>query len=218
MELIVHTRNLTISYCTSTHRRTKSIANPPQIIKQLPNSTSEKLSKNSDLKYTNSKSEKTKTRTRNKIWFNPPFRKSVLTNVAKGFPQLVTKHFRRRHKLHKIFNLITVKASCSCLNNMSRIIKGNNQKDVSKLRDQSSKCSCENKAECPVERNCQANNVVLKCEVIRPLPKKFYLGLAQGEWKSRFYNHNLNTRDITTRQCFQVTCGTGKAFQVKHLT
>ena len=115
---------------------------PPQIIKQLPNSISERLSKNSsnqevfntakveyedalkksgynvDLKYTDNKSEKPKTRKRNIIWFNPPFSKSVSTNVAKTFLQLVTKHFPRSHKLHKIFNRNTVKVSYSCMNNM----------------------------------------------------------------------------------------------------
>ena len=74
---------------------------PPQIIKQLPNSISERLSKKSsnqevfntakveyedalkksgynvDLKYTNKKSEKPKRRKGNIIWFNPSFNKSV---------------------------------------------------------------------------------------------------------------------------------------------
>ena len=51
-----------------------------------------------------------------------------------------------------------------------------------------------------MEGNCQVNNVVYKYEVTRPLPKKVYLGLAEGEWKSRLYNGklSLNTRDIST--------------------
>ena len=84
--------------------------------KQLSNSISERLSKNSsnqevfntakveyedalkksgynvDLKYTDNKSEKPKTRKRHIIWFNPPFSKSVSINVAITFLQLVTKH------------------------------------------------------------------------------------------------------------------------------
>ena len=124
-----------------------SLNHPPQIIKQLPNSISEKLSKNSsnqevfnkakveyedalkksgynvDLKYTNNKSEKPKTRKWNIIWFNPPFSKSVSTNVAKTFLQLVTKHFPRSHKLHKIFNRNTVKVSYSCKISSRNIIK-----------------------------------------------------------------------------------------------
>ena len=81
----------------------------PQIIKQLPNSIFERLSNKSskqeisntaevecedalktsgynvDLKYTNNKSEKLKTRKRNMIWFNPNFSKFVLTNGAGTF-------------------------------------------------------------------------------------------------------------------------------------
>ena len=34
------------------------------------------------------------------------------------------------------------------------------------------------KAECPMEGNCQVKNVVYKCDVTRPLPKKVYLELA----------------------------------------
>ena len=61
----------------------------------------------------------------------------------------------------------------------------------------------EKKAECPMEGNCQVNNVIYKCDVTRPLPKKVYLELAEGERKSHFYNHKLSFR-----QRFQVTCGT----------
>ena len=43
-----------------------------------------------------------------------------------------------------------------------------------------------------MEGNCQVNNVVYKYDVTRKLPKKMYLGLAEGEWKSRFYNRKLS--------------------------
>ena len=86
--------------------------------------------------FTNNKSEKPKTGKQNIIWFNPPFIKSISTNVAKTFLQLVTKHFPRCQKLHKIFNRNTVKVSYSCMNNMSNIIKGHNKKVISKPHDQ----------------------------------------------------------------------------------
>ena len=48
-----------------------------------------------------------------------------------------------------------------------------------------------------MEGNCQVNNGVYKCDVTRPFPKKLYLGLAEEEWKSRFYNHKLSfTQEI----------------------
>ena len=43
-----------------------------------------------------------------------------------------------------------------------------------------------------MEGNGQVNDLVYKCDVTRPLPKKVYLGLEGGEWKSRFYNHKLS--------------------------
>ena len=43
-----------------------------------------------------------------------------------------------------------------------------------------------------MEGNCQVNSLVYKHDVTRVLPKKVYLGLAEGEWKSCFYNHELS--------------------------
>ena len=60
-----------------------------------------------------------------------------------------------------------------------------------------------------MEGNCQVNNVVYKCDVTRPLPNKVYLGLAEGEWKSRFYNRKLS---------FKHKRYSKEIFQLKHLT
>ena len=67
-------------------------------------------------------------RSRNTIWFNPPFSQNVQTNVAKSFLQLVDKHFPRSHKLHKIFNRNNLKVSHSCTTNMANIINSHNKK------------------------------------------------------------------------------------------
>ena len=75
---------------------------------------------------------------------------------------------------------------------MSKIIKRYNKKFTWKPHDQRTICNCTKKAGCPMEGNCQVNNVVYKCDKTRPLPKKVYLGLAEGGWKSRFYNHKLS--------------------------
>ena len=60
------------------------------------------------------------------------------------------------------------------MNNMSNIIKGHNKKVISKPHDQRPKCNCRKEAECPIEGNCQVNNVICKCDVTRSLPKKMY--------------------------------------------
>ena len=68
------------------------------------------------------------------------------------------------------------------------------------------------KSERPMEGNCQVNDIVHKYNVTRSLPKKVYLGLhAVGEWKSRFYNHNLSFKHkkynfklhVSLEKCFK---------------
>ena len=54
---------------------------------------------------------KRKRKPRKIIYFNPPFSKSVKTNVIKLFLSMIDKHFPKGHKLHKCFNRNTVKAT-----------------------------------------------------------------------------------------------------------
>ena len=83
-----------------------------------------------DFKYTKNQRQKPKNRSRNIIWFNPPFNKAVSTNIAKIFLRLINRHFPKSHRLHKIFNRNTVKVSYSCMQNMSKIYKGHNRKST----------------------------------------------------------------------------------------
>ena len=50
-------------------------------------------------------------RHRNIIWFNPPYSRAVITNVAKKFLQLIDLHFPPSNKFHKISNRNNVKVS-----------------------------------------------------------------------------------------------------------
>ena len=190
---------------------------PPQIIKQLPDSISERLSKNSsDEKIFNStkneyeealrkngysaklefKNQQTNTDTRNQnrkrniIWFNPPYSNAVSTNVAQKFLHLIDKHFTRENKLHKIFNRNTVKVSYSCTENVAQIIKAHNKNITSVNNEASLECNCRKKPECPLEGKCRTKNVIYKCVVTASnKPDKVYIGLSEPEWKKRFYNH-----------------------------
>ena len=78
------------------------------------------------------------------------------------------------------------------MTNMSKIIKEHNKNVTSKPRDQGPKCNCRKKAECQMEGNCLVIYVVYKCDVIRPMSKKVYLEIAEGEWKNRFNYHKLS--------------------------
>ena len=97
---------------------------PPSVIKQIPASISGRLSNNSSNEdiFNTAKPENesalqnsgystplsfsprkpTKRKKRNIIWFNPPYNRSVQTNISRIFLNLINKHFPNSSKLHKI--------------------------------------------------------------------------------------------------------------------
>ena len=120
---------------------------PTQITKQLSNSISKRLCENSaseqvfntvkpvyekalhktgyksSLKYSEEIYQyNSKKRTRNIIWFNPPFPETVI-HFLKIFFTLLDKYFAKSHSLCKIFNRNTIKVSYSCMNSVSQIMK-----------------------------------------------------------------------------------------------
>ena len=129
--------------------------NSPSILKQLPKSIEKRISETSSNKdifdesikpYKDALKEsgfsealnyiapttnkKQKNRKRKIIWFNPPFSKSVKSNIGRIFLRLLSKHFPRNHTMHKIFNRNTVKISYSCLKNISSIISSHNRNNT----------------------------------------------------------------------------------------
>ena len=126
------------------------------------------------------------------------------------FLQLVTRYFSRSNKLHRNFNQNTVKASYSSMNNVSKIIKGHDKKVTSKPRDQTPKCNCREKAECPMKGNCQVAHIIIKTWSNKTLTKKSLSWTCRGRTVSITASYHSNTRDIPIRQYFQITCGTWK--------
>ena len=206
---------------------TTSSDHPPQFIKQLPNSINKKLIENSSNKavFDASKNEyeealhkngyksnlefqkeissekKNRQRRRNIIWFNPLFSQTVKTNIARLFLRLLDKHFPRLHILCNIFNRNTVKVSYSCMENLAQIIKKHNQRNSSHKQKPIPSCNCRNKDVCPMNRKCQVQNVVYKGTVSATpnFPKQAYLGVAEDDWKQRFYNHKKSIKNKSCR-------------------
>ncbi len=84
-----------------------------------------------NLNKTGASSQANSTRRRNIIWFNPPFSKSVKTNVGRTFLNLIDKHFPASNPLHKIFNRNNVKVSYSYMENIKSTISSHNHKLLS---------------------------------------------------------------------------------------
>ena len=55
------------------------------------------------------------------IRFNPPFSKSVITNIGKKLLALVKKHFVPGSALYSVCNISTIKFSYSCTKNTRTI-------------------------------------------------------------------------------------------------
>ena len=194
---------------------------PPNIIKQLPISVEDRLRSLSsskrifdeaaryyqgildksgfDYKIEYKKKEVRKAprnRSRKIIWFNPPFSKSVSTNVAKEFLNLVDKHFDEHHKFKKIFNRQNLKVSYSCMRNISSIVTGHNRKILNEDTTKNERrCNCPANTECPLEGQCLSRNTIYSGKITSNLPNygtKEYIGLSEPEWKKRLANHKTS--------------------------
>ena len=208
---------------------------PPSILKNIPESINKRISKNSSdenkfkeiaptynealkksgyaytLSYTKeneNNNNKKRTRKRNITWFNAPFSNNVETNIGKKFLKLLDKCFPVNHALHKIMNRNKIKISYSCMPNMKQIITGHNKKILNNNRqskENTKKCNCRNKENCPLDGKCLISSIVYEAEVTNKQnnEKHTYIGLTENTFKSRYTLHkssfnNKNKRHSTT--------------------
>lgn len=145
----------------------------------------------------NNNSKKKNRRKRDVIYFNPPFCRSVRSNIGRMFLSLVDKHFPRTHVYHSIFNRSTLKISYSCMSNMKSIIQSHNRKVLKEFdskhgdnnKEDSKGCNCRDKTTCPLEGKCGIKNVIYKAEVTCGQEKQFYIGSTGMSFKERYYGH-----------------------------
>ena len=155
---------------------------------------------NEKLEYKQINNKKKKNRKRKVIWFNPPFESNVNVDVGKEFLKLISKHFPKKHKYHKLFNRNTIKVSYSCLPNMKSIISGHNLKilneeEQNNISDSKKTCNCKKKDECPLNGNCQVEAVIYKAIVTTNENQFEYIGSTEKSFKSRYYNHTKSFRN-----------------------
>ena len=208
---------------------------PPPIIRELPHSINRRINLlssnketfneaaqtyndalkridfNNRLKYEPPESSKhfqtqRRHRQRHIIWYNPPYSKSVKTNIARDFLQLIDKHFPRNNRLHKLFNRHTVPVSYSCSENMKTYIKRHNNKILKRHDSQDNppntnstlSCNCRNPMQCPVKGNCLQSSVLYEARVTTTDNKqtRSYIGVTGDNFKTRYRNHckSLNSR------------------------
>ena len=134
-----------------------------------------------------------KRKSRDAVWFNPPFSQAVKTNVGGQFLKLLDKHFPPGNPLHAIFNRSKVKMSYRCTKNLARNISSHNSKIIQAGKNsevENGGCNCRVKSNCPVEGECLKRGVIYQAEVTRDdNVVDNYIGLAATSFKARWSNH-----------------------------
>ena len=149
-------------------------------------------------------------RKRNIIWFNPPFDKNVTTNIGRRFLQLLDLHFHVGHLYHRIFNRNTVKVSYCCMPNKGSIISSHNHKILKsekKTVTPSRACNCDKPEDCPLKGHCMGVQcVVYKATISAPNhAEKYYYGLSEPEFKSRYANHKSSLKYPSKRNTTELS-------------
>ena len=97
-------------------------------------------------------------RSRNILWFNPPFSSNVKTNVARKILKLVKKDIRK-HRYHKIFNKNNIKVSYSCMDNIEKLVKKHKNNFLRKNDTNKRSCNCRANNACPLDGKCSSSNI-----------------------------------------------------------
>jgi 23S rRNA G2445 N2-methylase RlmL len=116
--------------------------------------------------------KKKRVRSRQVIWFNPPYSQSVKTNIGAQFLGLISKHFEKT-ELRKYFNRSTIKLSYSCMPNMESVIAGHNKRllkksETNQEQDSGARdCNCRGGVNsCPMAGSCLNKSLIYKAEVV----------------------------------------------------
>ena len=131
------------------------------------------------------------------IWFNPPFFRSVKSNIGRIFLRLISKHFPRNHTMQKIFNRNTFKIKYSCLRNISFIISSHNRNILSP-KQQSFGCDCRGKNEWQFNGECQTPSVIYREDVDNDSndEKNIYFRITDNAFKERCRNHIRDLKHV----------------------
>ena len=143
------------------------------------------------MKYVANESNNTKRKRKRKIyWFNPPFSKTVKTNVGKIFLGLINHHFDETHVLRKYFNRNTVKIYNCKLNNVKKHIakhnaKVNNNKKKSEESKDERECNCPKKSKdnCPLDGQCLQKSIIYQAHISTKNKTMTYTGMTKNTFK-----------------------------------
>ena len=143
-----------------------------------------------------------RTRRRNIVWFNPPYCKTVSTNVGKKFLGLLDSCFPPGHPLHHILNRNAVKLSYRTMPSLRRIIAGHNRQVLREAEPaaEAPPCNCRVQP-CIMEgRRCRESSAVYQATVSADDgSEETYVGISESQWKLRYNNHTQSFRHASKK-------------------
>ena len=139
-------------------------------------------------------------RTRDVIWWNPPYSINVDTNIGAKFLALVDKCFPRGTLMGKIFNRNTLKISYRTCPNIKQVVAKHNKKLLEAVvpKEEERGCSCPRAkrlaGECPLQGKCITTNNVYQATVVETKVDgeqkvETYVGVSAPPWKGRYASH-----------------------------
>ena len=148
-------------------------------------------------------------RKRKIIYFLPPWNDAVRTPIGRNLFNLMKKHFKPNTLVGKLFNRNTIKIGYSNTPNMKAIVTSQNvkllnHKPAGPTAANPKRCDCRGGTDnCPVNGECQEQDVVYSSEVTANTGVRRYYGSCSTTFKARYGNHvsdsNLpHRRDATT--------------------
>jgi hypothetical protein len=151
-------------------------------------------------------------RTRNIVWYNPPYSKNVSTNIGLKFLKLIDEEFATdKSVLHKIFNRNNVKVSYCCMPNVKQILDGHNKatlkKEINKTQPSSTTCNCRNRNECPLDGQCLKQSIIYQATVTasNSTTPQTYIGLTENTFKTRYTNHKASFNNYSKRSATELS-------------
>ena len=132
-------------------------------------------------------SKKNKERKRNIIWYNPPYCRSIDTDVGRRFLTIIDHCFPKSSKLSKILNRNSVKLSYSTLPSIGQKILSNSNSKIKLYLDSKNpppevpKCVNHRGGNiCPVEGNmCNLNDNIYVAKIVTESDEFNYIGMSQ---------------------------------------
>ena len=163
-------------------------------------------------------------RQRRVIWFNPPYSKTVETNVGRLFLKLIDREFHAQHPLHSIFNRNYIKVSYCCMPNIKNLISKHNKKLSTPHTDNSnsSECNCRVRNDCPLNGKCLSKSIVYQATVSATnTADQTYIGLCDTTFKVRYGNHKASFNHASKRTSTELSKyvwslkDSGKEYKIK---